>query len=107
MNNIKRQKNKRVRLQVLKLRAFAALLLVVTALSVTYVGLIGMSVKSVVERKDAEARGGVLRAEIAQMENEYLTRVGDITLARAQGAGLTTVASKGFTERRVLVGQAN
>lgn len=106
MNNIKRQRG-RVRVKVIKLRAFATLLLVVTVLSSSYVVLIGMSVKSVVERKSAEARSAVLRAEIAQMEKEYITRVGDITLARAEGIGLTRVASKGFSERRVLVGQAN
>ena len=107
MNKIRRQKSARVRVQVLKLRAFALLLLTVTVLVSTYVVLIGMSVKSVVERKEAELRTAELRAEIAQMEHDYLTRVGDITLARAGGVGLGKVASKGFTERRVLVGQAN
>ena len=96
MNNIKRQRG-RVRVQVIKLRAFTFLLLLVTVLMSSYVVLIGMSVKSVVERKDAETRAAVLRAEIAEMEKEYITRVGDITLSRADGLGLTRVASKGFS----------
>ncbi len=107
MNNIKKQKNKRIRMQVFRLRAFAFLFLSVMVLSAAYVALIGMSVKNVVERKDFEARAIVLRAEIAQMEHEYLIRVGDITIDRADNLGLTKVASKGYTQRRVLVGQAN
>ena len=106
MNRARRQSS-RMRMQVLKLRIFAMLLLTVTVLVATYIILIGMSVKNVVERKEAETRTATIRAEISQMEHEYLTRVGDITLARAEGIGLNIVESKGFTERRVIVGQAN
>jgi hypothetical protein len=83
------------------------MLLSVTVLSAGYIVLVGMSIKNVVERKEAETMSATLRAEIAQMEHEYLVRVGDITIDRASSVGLTKVASKGFTERRVLVGQAN
>lgn len=72
----------------------------------SYVALLGMSVKSVVERKEAETLTATLRAEVATMERDYLVRVSDITEARAAGVGLTKVASKKFAERRVLVGRA-
>ncbi|GEM_PF-4634173 len=102
-----RRQNNRILVQVIKLRVFIMLTLMITVLLASYVTFIGLSVKNVVIRKEAETRTAMIRAEISQMENEYITRVSGITMARASGAGLGPVASKGFTERRVLVGQAN
>ena len=95
-----------MKIHAFKVQSFAVLFLLATILLASYVALIGISVKNVVLRKEAEAKVALLRADIAEMEQEYLTRVSDITLARADGMGLGRVASKSFAERTVLVGQA-
>jgi hypothetical protein len=109
MNNRRqhnRIKTKAMKLHAIKVRSFVILSLMVVVLLSSYIALIGLSVKNVVIRKEAEARSSLLRAEVSEMEHEYITRVGDITLARAGGVGLGTVASKSYTERKILVGQA-
>jgi len=105
MRQVRRQ-TKRARVHAIKVRSFVMLVFIVTVLLSSYVALIGLSVKNVVIRKEAEAKTAQLRAQVSEMEHEYLTRSGDITLARADGVGLGTVASKSFAERKILVGQA-
>ncbi len=95
-----------MRIHFLKVHIFAVLMVIVSLLLVSYVALIGLSVKNVVVRKDAEAKVALLRAEVAKMEREYLLRVGDITIARADSMGLTPVEKKSYAERKILVGQA-
>ena len=105
---MKRRKirTQRARVQVLKIQSFFVLLLVVVLLMTSYVVLIGLSVKNVIIRKEAETKTALLRAEVSEMEREYITRVGDITLARADGVGLGKVVIKTYAERSILVGQA-
>ncbi len=105
MRQVRRQTT-RARVHAIKVRSFVTLTLIVTVLLSSYVALIGLSVKNVVVRKEAESKTALLRAEVSEMEHEYILRVGDITLARAGGIGLGTVASKSYAERKVLVGQA-
>jgi len=105
MRQVRRQ-TARARAHAIKVRSFVVLALIVTGLLSSYVALIGLSVKNVVMRKEAETKTALLRAEVSDMEREYLTRVGDVTLARADGVGLKSVASKSFAERKILVGQA-
>lgn len=105
MNDTVRQRT-RISTHALKVRGFAGLSLLVTMLLTAYVALIGISVKNVVERKEAEVRTANIRAEVAQLEKEYLTRVSDLTEVRAEGMGLAKVTSKKFIERRILVGRA-
>lgn len=83
-----------------------ALVLIVATLLASYVALIGLSVKNVVIRKEAEAKTALLRAQVSEVEHEYITRVGDISESRAEGIGLGRVVSKAFAERTILVGQA-
>jgi hypothetical protein len=101
-----RIKTRAMKLYTLKAWSFVLLVSVVVTVIAVYVTLIGLSVKSVVERKEAETRLASLRADVAEMESEYIKRVGDITIARAGGIGLGTVASKSYAERKVLVGKA-
>jgi hypothetical protein len=96
-----------IHIRAFKRRAFFVLAIIVTILISVYVVLLALSIKNVVLRKEAEIQMRDLRAQVASMEREYIVRVGDITESRATGAGLGKVASKSFTERRVLVGQAN
>ena len=101
-----RRQTTRARVHAIKVRSFVVLALTVVVLLSSYVALIGLSVKNVVMRKEAETRAALLRAEVSDMEREYLTRVSDVTLARADGVGLKSVVSKSFVERKILVGQA-
>lgn len=96
----------KISLHALKVRIFAALSFTVLALIVAYISLLALSVKHVVERKEAEVLTAQTRTEITVMEREYLARVSDLTEVRAERIGLTRVATKNFTERRVLVGRA-
>ncbi len=95
-----------MKIHAIKVRSFVMLALMVIVLLSSYVALIGLSVKNVVIRKEAETKTALLQAKISDMEREYLTRVSDVTLARADGVGLKSVASKSFAERKILVGQA-
>ena len=101
-----RIRTRAMKIHAFKVQSFVILFLLVSVLLASYVTLIGVSVKNVVLRKEMETKVALLRADIAEMEQEYLTRVSDITLARADGMGLGSVASKSFAERTVLVGQA-
>ncbi len=102
-----RAQNRVIQMQAIKVRVFVVLILMVAVLLSGYVGMLALSVKNVVLRKESEAKTALLRVEVSKMEHEYITRVGDITLVRADGIGLSKVASKSFAERRILVGQAN
>ncbi len=105
---MRRVKNKSIRTKILniKVQAFSILLLLVAVLLTGYVTLLGLSIKNVIVRKEAEVKMANLQAEVSKMEREYIMRVSDISRDRASGVGLTKIVSKSFAERRVLVGQA-
>ncbi len=105
MRKISQQKTRAVALRI-RVRTFTVVSLMVAVLLSSYVALVGLSVKNVIVRKEAETKAAYLRAKVSEMEREYIVRVGDISEARAEGIGLAKIESKSFTERKVLVGQA-
>ncbi len=95
-----------IRVRKIKAYCFVALFFIAVFLLTMYAALLALSVKNVVLRKDLESKITLVRAEVADMESEYIKRIGDITLSRAEGMGLFAIEDKDFIERRVLVGQA-
>ncbi len=105
MRKISQQKTAAAALK-LRVRSFTVVLLLVAVLLSSYVALVGLSVKNVIVRKEAETKTVYMQAQVSKIEREYIIRVGDISRDGAERVGLTNVASKSFAERKVLVGQA-
>lgn len=76
----------------------------VVALLLTYIGLVNLSAHSAASRENALEQAGLLRTEVALLEESYLNLSSRITLGLAHDLGFHDIATESSYAARSSVG---